>query len=169
MQALREILAVFKTDTRPLKKGLAEGNKAVDGLKNTLKSLAGPLLAAFSGAAVVSFTRDLIAGADATAKMADSLGLGIVELQGWKHAADLSSVETELLRATFSKLQLQLNEVATKGTGPAAESLKVLGIEATHAAGALRPTEQVLRDVTSALSGLDEAEQKAELVKLFGE
>src|SRR5690606_10754870 len=78
-------------------------------------------------------------------------------------------VETELLRASLSKLQLQLNEVATKGTGPAAESLDALGIKATHAAGALRPTEQVLRDVVATLSGLDDAEQKAELVKLFGE
>src|SRR5690606_10097022 len=130
MDALREILAIFKVDTKPLESALKTGEKKVGAFEGTLKKLGGALAGALAGAAVVNFTRDLIATADATAKTADALGLGIVELQEWQHAAELSGVPTELLTMSVSKLGLQLHEAVTKGAGPAAEAIKALGLEA---------------------------------------
>lgn len=168
-QALREILAIFKVDNSDLKKGVAEGEKFVDGLKDSLAGLAGPLLAAFSGGAIIGFTHDLLEAADATSKLADSLGLGIVEFQGWDHAANMSGVQTELLTMAFGKLYLGLNEVAEKGKGPAAEALKALGIEAEIAEGKFKSSGQVLEEVADAIQGMDVTKRNAALMKLFGE
>lgn len=168
-QALREILAIFKVDNSDLKKGIAEGEKFVDGLKDSLKDLAGPLVAALSGGAIIGFAHDLLESADATSKLADSLGLGIVELQGWDHAANMSGVQTELLTMAFGKLHLGLNEVAEKGKGPAAEALKALGIEAEITEGKLKTSGQVLEEVADAIQGMDVTKRNAALMKLFGE
>lgn len=169
MEALRQILAVFTVDNTSLKKGVIEGSKLVDQLKDGLAALAGPLVAAFSGAAVVGFARDLIESADAASKMADSLGLGIVELQGWEHAADMSGVAGEQLAMVFGKLQLGLSEIASKGTGPAAEAFKALGIEAKTSEGKLKSSSAVLEEVADAIQGMDADKRNAALMKLFGE
>lgn len=169
IQALREILAVFKVDNTSLKKGIGEGNKLVDGLKDALGALTGPLTAALSGGAIVAFAHDLIEGADAASKMADSLGLGIVELQGWQHAADMSGVASEQLSVAFTKLQHGLAEVADKGKGPAAEALEALGIEAKDSEKKLKSSSRVLEEVADAIQGLDADARNAQLMKLFGE
>lgn len=169
MEALRQIVAKFQADLTPLDKGLDQSEKKVSGFEKTLKSLGAQIAAAFAVKAVYDFTFGLIHAADATAKQADALGLGIVELQEWGHAADLSGVQAELLAMVFGKLNLQLNEAATKGAGPAAEALKVLGLEAKTADGKLKSAGQVIEEVADAIQGMDVAERNAQLMKLFGE
>lgn len=169
MDALKEILVKFGADFTPMQEGLKGAETKVSGFESTLKKLGGVVAGAFAGKAIFNFVNDLIHTADATAKMADSLGMGIVELQEWQHAADLSGVATELLTMSMGKLNLQLNEAATKGTGPAAESLKALGLEAENAEGKLKSSGQIIEEVADAIQGMDVTERNAQLMKLFGE
>lgn len=167
--ALRELLAFFFVDTSQVTAGIDKAEKKVDGFEGVLKKAGAAIAGAFAVNSIVSFTAELIHTADATAKAADALGLGVLELQEWSHAADLSGVQAELLRASVSKLQLQLNEAATKGAGPAAEALRALGLEAKDSEGKLKTSGRIIEEVADAIQGMDIAERNVQLVKLFGE
>lgn len=169
MEALRQIVAKFKADLTPLDEGLDRSEKKIGGFERTLKTLGSQIAAAFAVKSIYDFTFGLIHAADATVKQAEALGLGVTEWQEWLHAADLSGVQAELLSMAFGKLNLQLNEAATKGTGPAAEALKALGLEAKTAEGKLKSSGQIIEEVADAIQGMDAVERNAQLMKLFGE
>lgn len=170
MEALRQILAVFSVDNTSLKKGLQEGNRLVDELKNGLSALVGPLTAAFGGAAIVGFTRDIIQSADVTAKMADALGLGIRELQEWQHAAGLSGVATEQVTTSITKLGQKIAQ-AKSGNAEMAKTFKSLGLDMdVLAETADRSLADAFQMVGLSLAGLEDKAQRTDLaMKLFEE
>lgn len=170
MEALREILAVFTIDNASLKKGITEGNKLVEQMKDGLHSLIGPLTAAFGGAAIVGFANDLIATADATAKTADALGLGIKELQEWQHAAGLSGVATEQVTTSITKLGQKIAQ-AKDGNADLAKTFKGLGLDMDALAEtADRSFGDAFQMVGLALAGVEDKAQRTDLaMKLFEE
>lgn len=170
MEALRQILAIFKVDNASLKKGITEGNKLVDQLKDGLNSLIGPLTAAFGGAAIVGFANDLIATADATAKTADALGLGIKELQEWQHAAGLSGVATEQVTTSITKLGQKIAQ-AKSGNAELAKTFKALDLDMDALAEtADRSLGDAFQMVGLALAGVEDKAQRTDLaMKLFEE
>lgn len=170
IQALREILAVFKVDTKDLDKGVKNSNKAVDGLGDMLRGLAAPLAAAFSGAAVVGFAHELVTTASAARDTADALGLGVRELQEWQHAASLSNIATEQVTTSITKLGQKIAQ-AKAGNSEMAKTFKALGVDVDEVS---KIAEQSLGDafehVGLALAGLEDNAQRTDLaMKLFEE
>lgn len=170
IEALRQVLAVFRVDDTELKNGLKESNKLVDGLTDGLKHIAGPLMAAFSGAAVVGFAHDLLEASDAAAKTARSLGLGIDELQQWQHAAQLSGVAAEQVTVSITKLGQKIAQ-AKSGNAEMAKTFKSLGIDLDElSAIADRSLGDAFEHVGLALAGLEDKAQRTDTaMKLFEE
>lgn len=168
--ALKEILARFTVDTDEAKKKLSEGSSLVDALAAKLTKVGGVVAGAFAIGKIVGFANSLLTSADAAAKTADALGLGIQEWQGWAYAAEQAGLKSEAMFSVLAKVQKGISDTATKGAGPAAEAFRRLGIEVKDSSGRLRGVTPVLDEVIDQLAGLeDTTERNGILMGLFGE
>lgn len=166
---LREILALFDVDTKGVEKGVKKSEGLIAKLTGDLRSLAASFAGAFAVKSIFDFGRAILAETDATAKLADSLGMGIAELQGWQYAADQSGVAAGLLTASIVKVQKATADAAA-GQGAAASLFRKLGVEAEDTDGKLRPVSGVLSDILTALQGMeDTTARNALLVQMFGD
>jgi hypothetical protein len=125
--ALREILASFgfEVDDKELKKGEAH----VHSFTGILQEFGETLASAFAVEKIVEFTHELLEEADVLAKQSQALSVSAAELQGWQFAAKLSGSSAEEFNSAFTKFNKNVAE-AGKGTGPAADALKALGVSA---------------------------------------
>lgn len=168
--ALRDVLVKFTADTSDVKKKMGEGSSLVDALAGKLTKLGGLVAGAFAVGKIVSFTNSLLTSADAAAKTADALGLGIQEWQGWAHAAELAGLKSEAMFSVLGKLQKGISDTATKGTGPAAEAFRKLGIDVKDSEGKLRGATPVLDEMIDGLAAMENTtERNAILMGVFGE
>jgi hypothetical protein len=166
LAALREVVAAFgiEFDSKQLEKGDGLVDSMVDKLAGFGKIVAG----AFAIGAVANFTSALFAEADALAKQAGALGVSTEELQGWQHAAKLSGSSAEEFTAALTKFTRNV-DMAAKGTGPAAEAFKKLGIDIKSATeGGAAPID-LLDSVADSLAGIqDPAKRTSAVMDLFG-
>lgn len=166
---LREIVALFDVDTTGVEQGVKKSDGLIGKLTGSLKGVAAGLAGAFAVGAIVNFGKAVLAETDATAKLAGTLGMGISELQGWQHAANLSGIQSEMLTMSLNKLGKATADAAA-GQGPAAALFKRLGVEAQDSEKKLRPVGDVLTDVLSELQAMeDPVARNAMLMGLFGE
>lgn len=153
-----------KEALRSVQKGLNSTNKAATLLKGAIGSLA-------IGLAVRSlarFTTDAITAADAIAKTADKVGVGVVALQKLRFAADLAGVGQAKLDSSLERFTKRIGE-ASQGTGEAKKALELLSVSFTNADGKIRPTEAVLNDVADAMASVESPAQRAAIAaQLFG-
>lgn len=166
MAALREVLARFGVsfDDRELKKG----DKAVDGLSGKLSKLGGLL----AGGLVLNGLKNMFFGlteqADALAKQSSALGISIDQLQEWQHAAVLSGSSAEEFGSAFTKFNKNVVDAA-KGTGPAADALRKLGVNVRDSAGKLGAPIDLLDGVADGLAKIQNPAERTEAaMSLFG-
>lgn len=166
---LREVIAAFLVDTKGVEEGVAKSEGLVDGLTGKLKQLGGALVGVFAAKSVLGFAQATLAQADATAKLAQTLGMGVAELQGWQYAADQSGLAVEALNASLFRLQ-KAAAAAAAGQGPVAQIFRRLDVSAKDASGQLRGTGEILDDILSALHAMEDPVQRnAYLMQLFGD
>lgn len=127
----------------------------------------------------LGFVRSLVGGladavqgfadyGDEIAKTAAKVGTGSTELQRLRFAAGRSGAETNQLSAALRKLNVGLTEAATKGTGPFAEGLGLVGLRLEDVKG--KGTEETFGVIADALNDIeDPAERAAAASRLFGE
>jgi hypothetical protein len=164
MSALRELLAVFGTEYDD--KGVKQGEKSVEGFKQTILEFGKALAGTFAVGKMVDFTKEVLESADALAKQSQTLGVSASDLQGWQWAAQLSGSSAEEFTGAFTKFNRNLAE-ASKGTGPAAEALKVLGVSAEDLKTKL-PLE-LLEGAADGIAAMhDPAKRTAAVMSLFG-
>lgn len=164
MQALREILAVFGIQVD--NKELAQGEKNVESFKKTLGEFGAVLAGAFAVKEIVHFGEAILQEADALAKQAQSLSVSAAALQGWQWAAQLSGSSAEEFSGAFTKFNRNVAEAA-KGTGPAAEALKLFGITAEDIKN--KAPVDILDQVAGGFAGIeDPAKRTAAMMALFG-
>ncbi len=113
------------------------------------------LAAIAGGAAAFTLTGRFAAVGDDIAKTADRLGFGVVELQRWRHAAEISGVSTRAFDMAVQRFGRRAAEAAA-GTGEAKDALEWLGIQLTDTSGKMRPTEDLMYDVAQALSEIED-------------
>lgn len=103
------------------------------GLTSTLVGLGGKVAAvagiALSAKAAFTGLRNQMNKLDATAKTADRLGLTIKQLEGLRHAANLSGVEAGTLEMALQRMTRRISEAAN-GTGEAKGAIQELGLSA---------------------------------------
>jgi hypothetical protein len=112
--------------------------------------------------------KESIDAADATAKMAQSLGTTTESLSQLTYAADLSGVSQETLATSMGKLARQAADAAA-GNKAAGEVFAAMGLQVTDANGALKSTDQLLADVADKFASYEDGAAKTALAQeLFG-
>lgn len=96
-------------------------------MTNSLRSIAGPLAAAFSVAAVTSFSKEILNAADNLSKLSQKTGVSVEDLSAFQLSADLAGVSSESFSAAMVKLNRSIAD-ATGGAKLQAETFRALGI-----------------------------------------
>ncbi len=172
-----ELVSVGESGERSLKKIDRAGDKASRGLSNltdrakTLRVGMSTLGGALAGIAAVGGLATLIdrsiSAADAVAKTADKIGVGVEALQELRYAAQLAGVEQRTMDMALQRFTRRVAEAA-KGTGEAKQALSQMGIALKDQHGNIRRSEDLLNDVAEAFKRTtDPAERLRLAFKLF--
>jgi hypothetical protein len=152
------------------KKGLDQATGMMQGFAtkiNTGMQAGVAALAAYVGfKALKGLTVDAIEATYATDRMATRIGTSAGMLGKLRYAAAGTGTETEALDSGMMKLQRTLGVAATKG-GPAAQSLKTMGLDA-KALAAMDPGNAMLEIAKGFAKIQNPAQQAATAVQLFG-
>jgi hypothetical protein len=105
---------------------------------------------------------------DELGKMSARTGVAQGALIGLRNAAALSDVENEKLQAGLTRLNVAM-VAAADGNAAAEAKFKRLGISVKNAAGEVRPTDQVFKDLGDRFKDMPNgAEKAAAAVSIFG-
>jgi hypothetical protein len=121
---------------------------------------------ALAAGAVFGLANSTAVLGDNVAKTADTLGIGIVELQEMRYAAERAGVTTETFDSALEKMVKNLGE-ASMGTGTATDALDALGLSADALAN-MAPDE-ALGAIAEAMADVENQAQRASLANdIFG-
>lgn len=152
---------------RSLNARLASTRKAATAVSGAIGKVT--LAAGALGTGLFVATKKALNFADDIAKIADKVGVTTDALQEYRFAAELAGVKSDELDKALRKLQQSAGEARTKGTGVAADTFKLLGLEAELASGKLEDGVVRFRTVVNALSKVESQADKAALAAgLFG-
>lgn len=103
--------------------------------------------------------------ADQLAKAAQKAGVEIEKFSKLNFAASLSDVSTEQLQSAFTQLSKRIVDESSK----ASQALELLGIKTRDAYGQLKPSDQILTEISGLFAGMSDGATKAALAQeLFG-
>ena len=172
-----ELVSVGGSGERSLKKIDRAGGKAsreLSGLTDRTKTLrlgmralGGALAAVAAAGGLATLIDRSISAADAVAKTADKIGVGVEALQELRFAAQLAGVEQRTMDMALQRFTRRVAEAA-KGTGEAKQALAQMGIALKDQHGVIRRSEDLLNDVAEAFKRTtDPAERLRLAFKLF--
>ena len=158
------------------KKGVGSATKRFGALRGTLGGVgkAGKIAAIGIGAIAVvgigvgiKLAKDFLVAGDALHKMNLRTGISVEELQKMRFAAEQSGSSLEVFEKGLQTFNKGLADAATKGTGPVADGLELVGLGLKDLQG-LAPEEQfkVMADAIAAIE--DPTLAAAASQKLFG-
>jgi hypothetical protein len=124
-----ELFAVL--GLKPDKESFKKGEKLLEGVKGALELVAGAEALRMVGELIKSTAE----AADHAVKAAQKLGVTTDAIQELGYAATIADVGQEGLEIALGKLAKNLDEVAQKGEGPAADALRRLGISMSELKG----------------------------------
>lgn len=180
-RALREIFADFlvRFDQN---RTLERGNRAVDGVRNSLRALdplvnrlrsgLGTLGVAIGGIAMArqlsGFISETVRIGDELDKTSQQLGISTADLQSFRHAAELSGAGTEQMNVALSQLSNRMFIAHQRG-GEAAEVFEYLGVEFRNADGSMRQMGDVMYDISDSLAAMENPTERVAIsMQLFG-
>lgn len=156
-------------DTAQFQNGAKEMQGTLGGLGRVLKSFAIGIGAALSFGAVIKAMQSAIDKADELGKTAQKIGLPVEALSKLEYAAKLADVSLEQLSVGVGKLSQALAQAAGGTSNDATKALDAIGVSATTASGAIRPTEDVIYDIAEAFSKMEDGAGKTALaMAIFG-
>jgi len=172
-----ELVSVGDSGERSLKKIERAGGTASQGLTGLadrahtltmgMRALGGALIGGAAIGGLATLIDRSITAADAVAKTADKLGVGVEALQELRFAAQLAGVEQQTLDMGLQRFTRRVAEAA-RGTGEAKQALTDMGIALRDQHGNIRRSEDLLNDVAEAFKRTaDPAERLRLAFKLF--
>ncbi len=172
-----ELVSVGDSGERSLKKIERAGGTASRGLTGLadrartltmgMRALGGALIGGAAIGGLAALIDRSITAADAVAKTADKLGVGVEALQELRFAAQLAGVEQQTLDMGLQRFTRRVAEAA-RGTGEAKQALTDMGIALRDQHGNIRRSEDLLNDVADAFKRTaDPAERLRLAFKLF--
>lgn len=179
MAKLESLIVDLQANTAKLQEGLDDANKRLKGFGENFKKMAGIAsgVAAFAtlgnaaleaGKAVAEFAARGIDSLDRLGKQAGQLGTSSEEFSRLAFAFQLTGVEGE----AFSKFMGQLGKnlsAAAAGSKEQAALFSALGVSAVDAAGRVRDTSTVMKELAGAFASMNDGPAKAAIaVELFG-
>lgn len=147
------------------KLGFDADNTSVNKHESALKrarTAAVALTAAYAATvgAVTAFTARIAGIGDEIAKTSRLVGISTDDLQAWRYAAGQAGVATGTLDSSLRSFNRRIG-AAADGGGPAAETLKQLGIEVRNADGSVRGINDVLPEAADKIAALGSEAEKA--------
>jgi len=122
-------------------------------------------VAAAGAAMTAAFVKSGMNSVDSLAKVSDKLGIATDSLAKLRFAAEQTGVSSNTLDMALQRMTRRVAE-AGQGTGEAVKALKELGLNAKDLAQ--QSPDQVFREVTRAMEGVDNQSDKVRLAfKLF--
>ena len=105
---------------------------------------------------------------DNLAKASGRLGLTVNQIQTLQFAASQTGASAEELEKGLTRFSRNISEAST-GIGTGIRAFEALGIEITKTDGSLKPTNQLLNEVSDRLSGIKDPADKVRIAfDLFG-
>ena len=120
-----------------------------------------------AGGMMGNFVRGQMMAVDALAKTSSKLGIATEELQGLRHAAELSGVASNALDMAIQKMGVRLSEAA-RGGGEATKVLREMGLDAV-ALSKLSPEKQMEAIADGMLKISNQSDRARIASKLFEE
>ena len=149
----------LKTD----KHSFDAGEKAIEGIKRGLEVFIGVEALRKVGEWIES-TAEI---GDHAVKAGQKIGVTTEAIQELAYAAKIADISQEELELSLGKLAKNLDVVATKGKGPAAEALQRLGIQAKYLKG--ESLDQNLELIAEKFAAMPDGVTKTALaMELFG-
>ncbi|MEE9481209.1 MAG: phage tail tape measure protein [Kiloniellales bacterium] len=125
-------------------------------------------LGGIAGGVFKSLITNMTDATDKAAKTARAVGVTVGQLQELNFAAELSGGSANDVTKILGQLAKAGRE-ATKGTKTFVEAFADLGVKAEDSQGKLRPTMELLGDVSDRFKGMTDGSEKTALaMKLFG-
>jgi len=172
MPTARHLKVALSANTDKFRKGMKQAQsrlqKFAAGVKGMASRMAkfGAVLGGVAAAGLLVWIKRTASAIDATAKLSDRIGIATEDLQGLRHAAQLTGSDSGTLDKSLQFLAKALGEAQT-GIGEAKQALESMGFSFRDFIG-LSPYEQVQK-LADAFGELDSQEAKAyAATKLFG-
>lgn len=159
-------VARLEAEMKKATKDVRGAMQGIDGAVSSVKKGFAGLVAAMGAGSFAVLIKNAMESIDATAKLADRLGVATDKMAGLKHAADLAGVSQETLN---TGLRGMVNNVAqaAMGLGEGARAFNQLGLSARELS-ALAPDQQLERIMT-ALAGVENVTQRNAIAQqIFG-
>ena len=173
MSTLASLNIQIGGNSATLRKELTKAGKSVSSFAKNARSnmntyaKAGLLAGGVVVGALLGIYKQQAAAIDQTAKFSDSIGIQTSALTELRHAAALSGVANKDLDKSLENMTRRTADAAFKGTGPLADTLKALQINAQDL-NKLKPDEQ-LGVMADALSGIESQSERTRIAyELFG-
>jgi lambda family phage tail tape measure protein len=176
-RAKAELVSVGESGERSLKRIERAGDRASRGLTDLggrvrflrvgIGSLAAALAGVVSVGGLAALVNRSLDAADAIAKTADKIGVGVDALQELRFAASLAGIEERTLDMALQRFTRRVAEAA-KGTGEAKDALAQMGIALRDQRGNIRAADDLLSDVADAFKRIEDPAERVRLAfKLF--
>ena len=136
----------------------------ISNLTGSLKSIAGPIAAAFSTVAIGAFAKSVIDTADALGDLSEKTGIAVKDLSSLGNAATLNGSSAEEFNDAIVKFQKSLAE-AQKGIGSQSDAFKTLGISIKNADGTFKDTTALFYEFADAMAVTTEGATKTKLAQ----
>lgn len=135
-------------------------NGAAGAVKGAIVDIAGKVAAAFAVDKLIEFGRAAIDTADELGKMSQRVGVSVETLSSLRVQAQLSNVSIDDLQGGLSKLARNAADAAA-GSKQQANAFQAIGVAVKDANGNLRPTADILADISKKFAGYADSGQKA--------
>lgn len=144
-------------------------NSSFDKLGETVNKFRGALSLAAGAAGIGFLAKQALNAADEIGKLSSNVGINTDLLQELSFAASMTGVSQEDLNSSLLRFNRRLADAAA-GSAEFAKGFESLGVQIKDNNGALRPTEEVLKEVADGVNALgSESAQASALFKVFGD
>lgn len=149
-------------------RGFKAGMKEAQGITNKWAgSLKGQIAAAFTAAAIVRATKDVVQFASKVDDFSKKLGISRTAVQEWMYALKLSGGEIEQLSQAFKALSISRLDAMTNPKGENASIFEALGI--TKEALANNPINELMKQIARSFETKDFGQAEGGMIsKILG-
>ena len=145
--------------------------RAFGAVRSGLKRVSGSILnvrTALVGLAAGAGLKQFATQIDDLAKASSRLGITVNELQSLQFAASQTGASSEELEKGLTRFSRSISE-ASSGIGTGLRAFEALGVTVTDAAGGLRPTNELLSEVSDRLATIESPADRVRIAfDLFG-
>ncbi len=157
VQGMDKAARVAQQESRAIQKTVRGVERQFRSLTRTLQSMAGVIGVALSASALNGWVKGTLEAAANTDILAKRLGVGVEELTTFRYVSEQAGVSADTFDASLTRLTRRLG-AAANGGGPAAASLKRLGLNAQELLKL--PLDQRILAISDSMKKLDTQAEK---------